>query len=210
MALLRIDRLQFLDFPPLDLELEHGECITVTGQSGAGKSLLLRAIADLDPHSGALFLEGQECSSFAPADWRKNICLMPSENQWWSDTVIDHFPGLTLDTEDIANWLTMLHLDRNVLHSEVSRLSTGEKQRLSLIRVLVNKPKVLLLDEPTASLDLENTIQAERIILTYIKEHQAGAIWISHNPEQAKRVGNRHFHFHGKKLSPTSYPTEQQ
>ena len=208
MTLLRISKLQYLDFPPLDLELGYGECISITGQSGVGKSLLLRAIADLDPHSGTIFLEGKECGSFSPPEWRKNVCLLPTESQWWEDIVIDHFPGSTIESAEIDNWLNMLHLEKKMFHSEVSRLSTGERQRLALIRVLINKPKVLLLDEPTASLDSENSAQVEKIILPYLQSTRAGAIWISHNSEQAKRVARRNFYFDGKKLVANRYSSE--
>ncbi|NOR10445.1 MAG: ATP-binding cassette domain-containing protein, partial [Desulfovibrionaceae bacterium] len=57
MTLLRIDNLQYLDFPKVSLDLAAGESISIAGPSGVGKSLLLRAIADLDPHSGHIFLD---------------------------------------------------------------------------------------------------------------------------------------------------------
>jgi ABC-type iron transport system FetAB ATPase subunit len=200
MTLLRIDNLQYLDFPPLNLTLDYGESISITGQSGVGKSLLLRAIADLDPHSGTMCLEGRECLSFTPNEWRHNVCLLPTESQWWEDMVIDHFPAISFEDKYITAWLDMLSLDKDFFLRPVSRLSSGERQRLALIRVLINTPKVLLLDEPTASLDTTNARHVEKIISTYVSSKKAAAIWISHNPEQAKRIATRHFYFEGKTL----------
>jgi ABC-type iron transport system FetAB ATPase subunit len=75
----------------------------------------------------------------------------------------------------------------------VSRLSSGERQRLALLRLLGNRPKVLLLDEPTANLDSENTLKVEKLLHIYRKQQQSALLWISHDPEQIRRVGTRHF-----------------
>ncbi|HEA25491.1 MAG TPA: ATP-binding cassette domain-containing protein, partial [Ectothiorhodospiraceae bacterium] len=75
----------------------------------------------------------------------------------------------------------------------VSECSTGERQRLALFRLLQNQPQVLLLDEPTSGLDQGSARQVEALILDYIKDNQAAAIWVSHDPEQCRRVATRHF-----------------
>jgi len=75
---------------------------------------------------------------------------------------------------------------------QVSRLSSGEKQRLALARILMNKPRVLLLDEPTASLDADNVITVEKLIEKYRCDTGAAVLWVSHDAQQATRVGNRH------------------
>jgi ABC-type multidrug transport system ATPase subunit len=74
----------------------------------------------------------------------------------------------------------------------VAELSTGERQRLALLRLLTNQPRALLLDEPTASLDPESTVAMERLISDYRQQHQAAVLWVSHQPEQIKRVCVRH------------------
>lgn len=86
---------------------------------------------------------------------------------------------------------------------EVSRLSSGERQRLSLARLLAGYPKVLLLDEPTANLDKANTNRVEELILTYLREQGASALWVSHDPEQRHRMAtHRGLRFADRQLSP--------
>lgn len=202
MTLLRIDNLQYLDFPVVNLVLAAGESISISGPSGVGKSLLLRAIADLDPHSGHIFLDDIECSSMPPSEWRRKVGLLPSESQWWEDIVADHFPGNVLEDPTVFTWTDKLSLKKSIFSSQVSRLSSGERQRLALIRLLLNSPQVLLLDEPTASLDALNTEQIENIIAEYLHDRNASAIWVSHNADQAQRMASRHFCFEGKVLLP--------
>ena len=202
MALLRIDNLQYLDFPVVNLHLAAGESISVSGPSGVGKSLLLRAIADLDPHSGHIFFDNIECASMSPAEWRGKVGLLLPESQWWEDIVAHHFPGNILEDPAASIWTERLNLNKSIFSSQTSRLSSGERQRLALIRLLLNSPQVLLLDEPTASLDTINTEQVENLIAEYLNERNASAIWVSHNTEQAQRVASRHFCFKGKVLLP--------
>lgn len=210
MTLLRIDNLQYLDFPAFNLELYAGETISISGPSGIGKSLLLRAIADLDPHSGHVFLNDVECGSYPPEQWRRSVGLLSAESQWWEDIVADHFPQNALHDHPLSSWLESLRLNKTILSSQTSRLSSGEKQRLALIRLLLNHPKVLLLDEPTASLDASNTKHVETIISEYLQSENGGAIWISHDPEQAKRMATRHFRFEGKTLVPFNFSREKE
>ncbi|MBC8206523.1 MAG: ATP-binding cassette domain-containing protein [Kiritimatiellales bacterium] len=88
--------------------------------------------------------------------------------------------------------LEKLGFQRDVLEWRVDRLSTGEKQRLALFRLLLNEPKVLLLDEPTAALDASNVWKVEEVIAEYRKSTGAAVVWVSHNPEQIARAADRH------------------
>ena len=88
--------LQALQSPiagPYSFDLQAGECITVMGASGAGKSVLLRLIADLDPGSGDVLLNGQSRSQFSAPAWRQQVMYLAAEPAWWSDSVMAHFPA---------------------------------------------------------------------------------------------------------------------
>ena len=170
---------------PLDLALVPGECVAISGASGSGKTLMLRAIADLDPHGGEVLLDGQSADGFKAHEWRYRVGLLPAESQWWAETVGEHFPAVD------AAALTALGLPLECLGWEVARCSTGERQRLALLRLLGNRPTVLLLDEPTASLDEEATARVEAMIEAYRDQSGAAVIWVSHSPAQVGRVAGR-------------------
>ncbi len=172
---------------PIDLTIEPGTCVCIHGPSGAGKTLLLRAIADLDPHGGEALLDGTPSESFSPPEWRKRVGLLPTESRWWERTVGEHY----LNGEN--HWLSQLGLASDVLAWDVNRLSTGERQRLALGRLLENRPQVLLLDEPTASLDSENTERVEELLNNYRLENEAAVLWVTHEAAQASRVSARSF-----------------
>lgn len=179
---------------PFSLNIAAGECISLRGPSGSGKSLLLRAIADLDPHTGRVLLDGVPCQQFDAPQWRRRIGLLAVESQWWHDTVGAHFPGCDGNTGATnCPWLAPLGFGPEVLGWQVSRLSSGEKQRLALARTFMNQPRVLLLDEPTASLDVINIAAVETLVADYRRETDAAVLWVSHDSAQAARVAGRHY-----------------
>lgn len=185
--LLRIASLHLHNIGPIDLCLNTGQCITLSGPSGSGKSLLLRAIADLTPHHGNITLEGVNQLDISPTDWRKNISYLPAKIVWWYQTVGEHF--ILKNTEQF----TALGLDAAVLDWPSDRLSSGEQQRLGLLRLLQNNPRVLLLDEPTTNLDEKNTLAVEKLVTHYLADHQATAIWVSHDQAQLARLNSERY-----------------
>lgn len=179
---------------PVSLELAAGDCLCITGESGSGKSQLLRAIADIDPHGGELWLDGVSAQATLPEQWRQQAGLLPPESSWWLPRARDHFTnGMPVD-------LARLGLDASALDRPVSRLSSGERQRLALLRLLANRPRVLLLDEPTANLDAGNTRRVEAVIGEYRRTHAAAVIWVSHDRNQVARVADRHMVLTGGSL----------
>lgn len=185
--LLQINGLQRLMVGPLTLAVDEGDCLCISGASGSGKSLLLRAIADLDPHEGQVLLQGELATDMPANVWRTKIGLLPPESSWWLPLVKNHFRnGMPVPLDHIG-------LSTEILEQSVARLSSGEKQRLALMRLLSNQPRVLLLDEPTANLDPVNTGRVEAVIAAYLRTHKAAVIWVSHDPGQAARVANRYY-----------------
>jgi ABC-type iron transport system FetAB ATPase subunit len=185
---LRLENLSFLGRGPYTLTVEAGQVLGLHGVSGAGKSLLLRAVADLEPHDGRLWLGQTACNEISGPDWRRQVAYLPAESLWWHERVGQHFKKLPETA-----WLQQLGFNGEVMDWEVSRLSTGEKQRLAILRLLQNRPQALLLDEPTASLDQGSISRVETFILDYLKENSAPAIWVSHDPAQLERVAARRF-----------------
>lgn len=89
--------------------------------------------------------------------------------------------------------LAGLGFEPDVVAWSVSRLSTGERQRLALARLLAQDPEALLLDEATANLDPANRERVELVLANYRTSRAAAVLWVSHDPEQRERLGGRQF-----------------
>jgi len=171
---------------PVRFDLAAGECLAIFGRSGAGKSLLLRALADLDPNQGVVRLMGAERAAMPAPAWRRRVAYLPAESGWWSATVADHMS----DAEGARALLPNVGLDPAALGWTVQRLSTGERQRLALVRALLLKPSVLLLDEPTSALDPESTALVEDLVRSQL-EKGCGIVLITHDATQRERLAQR-------------------
>ena len=193
--MLKVEAVSFLDWSPVTLELSAGEVVSVTGNSGSGKSLLLRAIADLIPNQGECRLSGEARSATPPYRWRQQVGYLAAEALWWEDLVGAHFREIPSKER-----LSALLLPGDVMQWDTKRLSMGERQRLGILRLLAGKPKALLLDEPTSNLDEESAAKVEAFLLEYIRENEASSIWVTHDREQAERVGARSFAMKEKRL----------
>jgi len=179
---------------PLSLRVEPGDIVCLSGSSGSGKSRLLRAIADLDPHTGEIYLGAHNQATTPAHCWRQWVMLVPADSQWWADNVGEHFHQPPLAS------LQALGFNPEVLDWQVSRLSSGEKQRLALLRAVSHQPRALLLDEPTANLDEETCLQVEAWICDLIRRASMPVLWIAHNPAQIERVADQHWHIVDKQL----------
>jgi ABC-type iron transport system FetAB ATPase subunit len=193
--LLKLENLRHEGLEAAALELEAGDIALVSGPSGSGKTRLLRALADLDAHSGDLWLEGRHYLSFEAWDWRRQVGFLPTESHWWCKDAGGHF-----DTPPQNETLNRLKLDAVTLKRPVGQLSSGERQRLALLRLLQNAPKVLLLDEPTGSLDGDSAARVEAEVKRYLKANHAAAVWVSHDPAQVKRLAGRRYSMSEGKL----------
>jgi len=186
MTLLEVDALEILNLAPVSFAIKRGECLAVQGPSGAGKTLLLRAIADLDPVAGRVFLDGVERNEFSGPDWRRQVRFSAAEPGWWGETPRSHY-GDAAKAEELA---ASLGLGARVLDRPIADLSTGERQRLALVRNFLDEPAVLLLDEPTGALDPKATRAVERCLKRKLAAGAAIAL-VSHDKAQAKRLANR-------------------
>jgi ABC-type iron transport system FetAB ATPase subunit len=171
---------------PIDLEIADGECVVLSGPSGTGKTLLLHALADLDPAAGRMTLNGVARDDMPGPEWRRRVAYVAAEAAWWSDMAGDHFD----DADAARHALAGLGLDDAVLEKQVALLSTGERQRLALLRALVLEPSAMLLDEPTSSLDADNAGRVEAMIE---ERRAAGAaiLVVTHDDAQARRLAAR-------------------
>ena len=169
-------------------QLRDGECIALQGPSGVGKTLLLRAIADLDPNEGSIELDGKPRESMPAPVWRRQVTYVATEPGWWADTVRDHFAAW----DQAVALAERLGLPSSCGAWPIRRLSTGERQRLGLVRALLLDSRVLLLDEPTSALDAISTASVEAIVAERLSTGTS-VIWSTHDSDQARRIGSRLF-----------------
>lgn len=199
MTRLLVKGLRVRELGPIDLDLEAGECLVVSGASGTGKTLLLKAIADITLHQGDVRLDGRAAESMSGPEWRRSVAMLPAEPQWWGARVDGHFPPNYFDEQRES--LTALNVPVELGARDPFRVSTGERQRLAVLRLFVHGPSVVLLDEPTASLDPENVSLVEALIERKRQEDGLSVVWVSHDPSQAIRVGGRHARLHDGRLA---------
>lgn len=169
---------------PVSLSVERGACLAVRGASGAGKSLLMRAIADLDPAEGFVVLDGRDRSTWTAPDWRRQVAFIPAEAGWWAPTVAEH---ILIETRETRLLLDAVGLPSKTLSWSVERLSSGESQRLALVRALILNPQILLLDEPTSALDDDATHAVEDLLRDRM-QRGVGVVQVTHSSDQADRL----------------------
>ena len=184
-----------LDLPVLDIE--EGEVLAVVGPSGAGKSTLLRLLNFLEyPDEGILTYEGQPAGPDLPIELRREVTTVFQNPALLNDSVEKNVAyGLRLRGQrdgwkDIQAALAQMGLEK--MHRSSARtLSGGEAQRVALARAIVLKPKVLLLDEPTANLDPYNIGLIEEVVREINEIRKTSIVLVTHNIFQAKRMASR-------------------
>ena len=181
--MLTVKSLSRTGLQPINLQVADGQCLAITGPSGAGKSLLLRAIADLDPNTGEVSSGQLNRSAGAAPVWRKHVAFLPSECGWWQDNVAAHFS----DPTAIKARLPLVGLSSDALNWKVTRLSSGKKHRLGLLRCLEADPAVLLLDEPTAALDQGTTLLVEALLRNQMTKG-VSILLVTHDADQPRRL----------------------
>jgi len=187
---LRIAGLKSALAGPFDLAVPRGGCIGITGPSGSGKSLFLRMVCDLDPNEGEVWLDGTPRAAMSAPAWRRQVVYVPAESGWWAEQIISHFPK---DQREAARAMAeRLGLPSGVIDGPVSRLSTGERQRMSLIRALLIDSPVLLLDEPTSALDGDGAARVEAILRERLATGLA-LVLVTHDPAQATRMATARY-----------------
>jgi phosphate-transporting ATPase len=184
--MLQIENLSAPGLHPVSFSFSMGECVAVRGPSGAGKTLLLRAITDLDPNSGGVLLDGMDRQVIPGPVWRQRVGYVPAEPGWWADRIGVHFT----DWPAALPLVQRLGLPTEAKDWPVARASTGERARLALIRALMAAPQVLLLDEPTAALDAALVAAVEALMLERIGGGLS-VLWVTHDGAQAARVAKR-------------------
>lgn len=181
----------------ISVQAQQGEILAVVGPSGAGKSSFLRLINRLDePTGGTVYLAGQDYKELAPRELRRRVGMVMQSAYLFPGTVAENLcygprqHGEELRRSEIDNLLEQVGLE-GFASRDVSHLSGGEAQRVSLARTLANKPEVLLLDEPTSALDDRAEREIEALLTQVLRDQHLTALIVTHNTAQAARIASR-------------------
>lgn len=213
----RDERRQTLLLQPTDFSLNRADRVSITGSSGSGKSVFLRALALLDaPTSGQVLWNGQPIANTEIPHYRSHISYLSQRPALIEGTVEDNlrFPfslkTLRQRRFDLAAVTALLeHAGKTpgFLGKNAADLSGGEAQVASLIRTLQLNPEVLLLDEPTAALDPTSSRDVEALINAWFgADSDRAYIWVSHDLEQARRMSEIHLQMSAGVLSGAARP----
>lgn len=181
----------------ISLTIEKGDFISVIGPSGSGKSTLLKLCSHLiSPTKGNIIFKGKKVTEYNPTELRKNIAYCFQSPYLFGSTVLDNliFPfsirNIKPDEKRIKELFSLFQMTTDFLQKDVKNLSGGEKQRISLLRSIIFLPEILLLDEVTSALDVDNSILVENIISSLNKEGLT-VLWVTHNPLQMRKYANK-------------------
>ena len=181
----------------VSVAVEPGEVLAVVGASGAGKSSFLRLLNRLDePTGGTVLVDGADYRAIAPPDLRRRVGMVMQTAYLFPGSVAANIAfgprqrGAHMSPEQIDSLLARVGLAGTATR-DVSRLSGGEAQRVSLARTLANAPEALLLDEPTSALDETSARGIEELIRDIIRERAMTCVIVTHNKPQAERIAAR-------------------
>ncbi|RXK00530.1 molybdenum ABC transporter ATP-binding protein [Arcobacter sp. CECT 8986] len=177
----------------VNLQINEGDFVALTGLSGSGKTTLLRILAGLEESTSNINVSGkvwQDDKHFLPVQKRQIGFVFQDYALFSNMSVIENLLFVNKDKELALELLELTELtklkDRNV-----TTLSGGQKQRVSLCRALMNKPKLLLMDEPLSALDPAIRTKLQDEILTLHKKFKTTTIMVSHDPSEIYRLSNK-------------------
>jgi putative ABC transport system ATP-binding protein len=181
----------------VNVQVRAGEVMAVVGPSGAGKSSFLRLLNRLDePTGGTVRLDGRDYRELAPRDLRRRVGMVMQSANLFPGTVganVGFGPsqhGETLLAGEIDVLLERIGL-AGYQERDLSDLSGGEAQRVSLARTMANGQETLLLDEPTSALDEISARRIEDLVLDIIRERRMTCLIVTHDTAQAYRIADR-------------------
>jgi putative ABC transport system ATP-binding protein len=181
----------------ISVQVRPSEILAIVGASGAGKTSFLRLLNRLDePTGGTVRLNGQDYHEVPVQELRRRVGMVMQSAYLFPGTVAVNVAfgpqqrGQRLSSEQIDTLLERVDLP-GYHERDVTVLSGGEAQRVSLARTLANSPAVLLLDEPTSALDEISSRAIEKLLLRIVREQQIACAIVTHNTGQAHRIADR-------------------
>lgn len=179
-------------------QVAAGEIVGLLGPSGSGKSSLLRCLNRLTaPPPKTIFLDGKDITEMDILTLRRQVGMVFQRVALFPGTVagnVAYGPGLqgkTVPPAEIERLLALADLPPELAGRDGQELSGGQAQRVALARSLASNPSVMLLDEPTSALDPAATRNVEATLLKLRRTLGLTILWVTHDPEQARRLADR-------------------
>lgn len=182
----------------LNLELPEKKFVAITGKSGSGKTTLLNMIGLIDrPDSGAIEVDGKDILKYNKKEvrkYRRNTIgivfqffqLIPVINCYDNIVIANEF-SQKYDKDYFDNLVETLDIG-DILSKYPEQLSGGQQQRVAIARALINRPQIILADEPTGNLDSENSENVVRLLKNIVSEYEVSLIMVTHDNDIAKEA----------------------
>lgn len=178
----------------VNLHIKAGEIVGLIGMNGAGKSTIMRIISGVSPyHDGKIFFEGSQIKKLSNIQRKKIAFLCAANNLYQEMTVADNLDVFTrfynasdLDRQAMIDGLELQY----ILRRKVSELSSGMQQRVAIACSMVGRPKLIMMDEPTVALDIENKCKIIRFIHAHLSP-ETGILITSHNSKDIEELCER-------------------
>lgn len=187
-----------------NLQVDKGDMLTIIGPNGSGKSTVLKAIGRLlKPMEGIIHLDGKLLWDMSNKDIAKEMACLSQHNSAPKDMTIRRivgfgrnphkawFESLNKDDEEIIDWALENTNLKHMENKKITSVSGGERQRTWLAMALAQKPKVLLLDEPTTYLDINNQIEILELVRQLNENLKLTVVMVLHDLNQAAKYSNR-------------------
>ena len=175
-----------LDFP--GIEVQPGKIYAVIGANGSGKSTFAKILSGIQPGDKA----GKPLSG-------GTVGYMPQKNHAFRITTRKNILLNGTDASRAENLMDAIQI-RHLENKRADKLSGGETARMALARLMMNRYDLVVLDEPTAAMDMETTLLSEKLIESYVRETGCALILVTHSLQQARRIADEVWYFHKGKL----------
>ncbi|RCW41160.1 MULTISPECIES: ATP-binding cassette domain-containing protein [unclassified Halanaerobium] len=195
----KLQNIEFKNILQIDsIELKEHVTTAILGSSGGGKTTFLKLLNNMiSADKGTIYYKDKDINNYDPVELRRKVVMLPQDPEIFKGTIRDNF----IITEKIAdkkhagddiykNILKQVSLPK-FLEDKAEDLSGGEKQRLALARVMLLEPEVLLLDEPSSSLDQETEEKIISMVVNYAVKNSRTLIMVTHSPAIAEKYADR-------------------
>lgn len=194
-----LENVKFKDILDIDnIVIEEKKITAILGSSGGGKTTFLKLLNNMiSADKGEIKYNNKKIEEYDPVKLRREVVMLPQNPQIFKGTIKDNFKKTesitkkeNSDKQDYSSLLEKVTLSKN-LADNAEKLSGGEKQRLALARVILLEPKVLLLDEPSSSLDQKTEEKIIEMVTNYVRENEKTLIMVTHNREIAEKYADK-------------------